>query len=577
MLYFRRRRFEYYWAGFLLRLVSMRDSSRRGAIDDLAEHGDGKMPRHKNRNTLARLLCSGPLIAVGILPGAALALTFEQGEWLFNVDTTLSLAAQWRTESRDKGLATDFDNYNLNDGNINFDTGLTSAKASAILEIGGEKGNFAFFLRGDALYDYVYEDQDSDLSRENYPIYNGAIINGGSLERGDFPADTLDEHGKRLRLLEAFINYEFELGGQGGSIRAGRQVIAWGEALIYQGVNTMQNPIDGGVALSPGVEAKEVFLPTAAVDLKWNFSDALSAETYYKLDWEETTQPGVGSFLSTSDLTGPGAERLLIDQGFGAAVLRALEPDDDGQWGAALRYLTRGGTNFTLSYTNSHANAPIPYVIFDFAGGNSSGREFYPEDIEFWQIGVSGNLGEASVYADLVYSDNAAFVDRGGSVDDRGRFVASRAAEGEYWQVVLGMNDLYTAFPRLSEQIVLTAELTYQGNDRGESDKAGTPYIVTDDAWGYQFILILNYYNLLPGMDVTVPISFRHDVEGYGGSILKNVLIEDQKWASVGVDALYLNDWQFSAKYSFYFGNDDPGEPILSDRDNFAISAKYRF
>ena len=198
----------------------------------LHDEREARMQLNKNRNILARLLWTCPIIVAGVLPCPVLAMTFERGDWLFNVDTTLSMAAQWRTESRDKTLATDFANYNLNDGNINFDTGLTSAKASGILEISGERENFAFFLRGDALYDYVYEEQDSDLSEADYLTYNGAIPNGGSLKRGEFPEDTLDEHGKRLRLLEAFINYEFHLGGQTGSVRAGRQVIAWGEALI---------------------------------------------------------------------------------------------------------------------------------------------------------------------------------------------------------------------------------------------------------------------------------------------------------------------------------------------------------
>jgi len=536
-----------------------------------------------NRRFMAKVLLGCAASAAGILPGVVQALTFEQGDWLFNVDTTLGSAAQWRTESPSKKLTDDFLNYNLNDGNINFDTGLVSAKASAILELGAEYRNFIFFLRGDGLYDYVYEDEKSNLSVQDYPTYNGAIPNGGTLKRGDFPDQTRDKHGKRLRLLEAFVNYEFDLDSQSGSIRAGRQVIAWGEALIYQGVNTMQNPVDGGIALAPGVEAKEVFLPTAALDLKWNFTHAISAETYYKLEWDKTTQPGVGSFLSTSDFTGPGAERFLLDQGLGVPAYGADDPDDEGQWGAAVRYLTEGGTNFTLSYTNSHANAPSPKVVVNpkvligSSSGGSYATEVYLEDIRFWQFGVSGNLGDPSVYVDLAYSDNAQFIDRGISVNDQGLFVASDATRGEYWQAVVGMNDTYTALPWLSDQIILTAEAIYQGNDLGKNDKGGTDYVVTDDAWGYQFILILNYFNALPGMDLNVPISFRHDVHGYGATILKNNLIEDQMWASIGLDALYLDNWQFSAKYSFYFGNDDVGEPVLSDRDNVAISVKYKF
>ena len=525
----------------------------------------------------ATLLGAAALAAAGALPGKAMALSFEAGDWLFDVDTSLGAAAQWRTESRDKSLSTNVDNYNLNDGDINFDTGLVSAKGSFILEVGGQRDNLSFFIRSDGLYDYVYEDEKSDLSQEDYLTYNGGIPNGGKLKRGEFPDGTLSEHGKRVRLLEAFVDYEFDLADRAGSVRLGRQVIAWGEAIMYQGVNTMQNPIDGGVALSPGVEAKEIFLPTGALDLKLNLTDSVSAEAYYKLEWEKTTQPGVGSFLSASDITGPGAQRVILAPGvLSGKVLKADDPSDYGQWGTSLRYLTEGGSSFGLSYTRSHANGPGSKFILDLAGETTS-QEVYLEDIDFWQFGVNTTWGEASVYADLAYSDNAQFIDQSQYVNDQGQFIAANVTRGDYRQVVVGITDGYTAFPWLSPQIILTGEAIYQSNNLGSGDKEGTPYIATDDAWGDQFLLILKYYSVFTGLDLDVPISFRHDVDGYGATIMKNVLIEGQKWASVGAHGYYLDNWEIEAKYSFYFGNHDPGEPVLSDRDNVALSVKYKF
>lgn len=531
------------------------------------------------RHRLAIALGAFTLAAGSTVPDHAFGLSFEKGDWVFNVDTTLTAAAQWRTESRDKDLETSPDHWNYNDGNNNFDDGsLTSAKASFILEFGGVYEDFSFFIRTDGLYDYAYEDRKSDLSRDNYLTYNGAIPNGGDVERGDFPDETLDEHGKRLRLLEAFISYQFALGDQSGSVRLGRQVIAWGEAILYQGVNALQNPLDAGVALSPGVEAKEIFLPTAALDLKWSFTDQLSGEAYYKLEWEKSTLPGVGSFLSPADVTGPGAQRVILAPGVTAAVADEVEADDAGQWGTALRYLTEDGTSFTLSYTNSHANTPGNQFLLDLRNTDQSfSRDVYLEDIEFWQFGVATTLGEALVYADLVYSENAPFVDRTQYINDRGQLVASDMARGYYRQAVIGMTDIYTAFTWLSEQIILTAEAIYQSNNLGEGDREDAPYGVTEDAWGYRVNMSLKYFSVLPGMDLEIPLSFRQDVDGYGASVLQNSLIEGQKWASIGAHATYLNNWEFDAKYSFYFGNDDPGEPILSDRDNFTVSAKYKF
>ncbi len=523
---------------------------------------------------LALAAAGGCLAALS--PGAA-ALSFESGDWLFNLDTSLTAAMQWRTEHRDKGASDDpLDPYlNLDDGNNNFDTGLVSAKGSFILEFGGERGDFAFFVRTDGLYDYVYENEKSDMSPEHYASYNGAIPNGGNLQRGEFPTGTLDEQGKRLRLLEAFVNYNFDVGEQLGSVRLGRQMIAWGEATLYQGVNTMQNPIDGGVALSPGVEAKEIFLPTGALDLKLGLTDGVSAEAYYKLEWDKTVQPGVGSFLSTSDITGPGAQRILLGPLGTGKVIGADEPGA-AEWGTALRYLTEGGTSMALSYTRSNANSPGSRIVADFGGGSYS-QEVYAGDIGYWQVSVAGNIGEPFVYVDAAYSDNAPFIDTTQRSNAQGQLVVSDVSRGTYRQVVIGMTDVYTAFTWLSRQIALTGEVLYQGNSLGESDKRGTPYIVTDDAWGYQFLLIPRYFAVLPGMDLDVTLSFRHDVNGYGSATMKNNLIEGQKWASAGLNAIYLNNWEFAAKYSFYFGNHDRNEPVLSDRDNLALSVKYKF
>ncbi len=507
------------------------------------------------------------------------ALDFQRGEWLFNLDTTLTAAAQWRTESRNRDMANDPDATNFNDGNNNFDPGLVSAKGSFILEFGGEYGDFSFFIRGDGLYDYRYENMDTDMSSSNYLTYNGAIPNGGDVRRGDFPDETLDEHGSRLRLLDAFITYNFDLGNQDGSVRFGRQVIAWGEATFYQGVNARQNPTDASVALSPGVEAKEIFLPTAALNLKWNFTDSISAEGYYKLDWEETTLPGVGSYLSASDTTGPGAQRILLGP-FNGPVLSADKADDSGEFGIALRYLNERGDSFDLSYTRSHNFNPSPITAINIrdVGNGSYTREIFEEDVDFWQFSTSFLVSEAQVFADIAYSDNAVFVTTERFLNDEGLLVVSSPTRGHYYQAVVGMTDRYTAFPWLSEQITLIAEAMYQGNNLGESNLDDSPVAATDSAWGYQFLLQLNYFSVIPGMDVTVNTSFKHDVDGYGnGLAMNNALTEDVKTASLGFDAFYLTNWQFSAKYSWYFGNDNPTDRTLDDRDNIALTVKYTF
>jgi hypothetical protein len=529
------------------------------------------------------------LLALGVSSMPAQALQYDWGEWLFNVDTTLGASAQWRTESRNKDMAFDENALNFNDGNNNFDPGLVSNNMKVILEFGGEYKNFSFFVRGDAMYDWVYNENKSDLSDAAYPSYNNGIPAGGNLQQGEYPRDTIVEHGRRTRLLDAFVTYNFGLGDQSGAVRFGRQVISWGESTFYPGINALQNPIDAVAALAPGTETREIFLPTSAIDLKWDFTANLSTELYYKLDWKPSTLPGVGSFLSTSDTTGPGAERTLLGPLGAAPVISRDTPDDDGQWGLALRYLTDGGSNFELYYANAHHNLPGADVIINLADPSQSfSREVYLDDIPLWGASMSSLVGEAQVYLDAVYSEEMPFVDLTSEFGEGGTFERSKMVRGHYYQVALGFTDIYTAFPWLSEQITLLGEALYQGNNLGVDEIIPPPagitppgernLRVTDTAWGYQFRVQMKYYSVIQGMDVTVPITFKHDVDGYGNAnALSNGLVEDMKTASIGFDAFYLTNWQFSGKYAWYWGAEIPDDRTLADRDNISLSVKYVF
>lgn len=570
------------------------------------------MMKHRTKPMVA-LIRGATFMGVAAVCLPTQAIEFEAGDWFLTADTTLAYAAQWRTEPSADALTA---KGNDNDGNNNFDPGLVSNRVSALFELAAERDNLSFFIRADYAYDDVYENQKTDLSVANFATYNSgtqsfnaAFVGGpvGDTARGDFPDETLDEHGTRFRLLDAFVSYTFDVGDQSGSVRLGRQVISWGESTFFQGANAIVNPTDGAAALSPGTEAKEVFLPTNAIDLKWDFSPNFSAEIYAKLEWDKTTQPGVGSFMSKSDATGPGAQIVNFFGPFNGVAIQEDKPDGDGQWGAAIRFVTDAGTNFGLNFIKAHANVPgaltmmngaplatalgfdpasAPLVPFVDMTATSFLQEVYTEDIEVWSFVTSGNLGEAQVYADFAYSDNMPFVDTTFSPIINGFFpggvpgaVVANVVRGHYYQVSVGMTDIYSALPWLAPRIILLAEALYQGNNLGRSDYvAGDLGIdASDYAWGYQGRVILNYYKVIPGMDMDVALFFKHDVEGYGNAIaMNNDMVEGLKTGGVSFDAFYLSNWKMSLKYSFFAGEHDARNK-LRDRDNVSIGVKYSF
>ena len=137
-----------------------------------------------------------------------LALEFEFGESGQRVDwdTNVTYGVMWRVQSPD-----DDAEANVNDGTNNFKTGVVSNKVSVVSEADFQWGDYGFFVRGKAFYDYRYEDQDTDMSRSDYFTDNsgdgggnwttdifGIPVGGsvGDVAREDFHPDTLDTHGK---------------------------------------------------------------------------------------------------------------------------------------------------------------------------------------------------------------------------------------------------------------------------------------------------------------------------------------------------------------------------------------------
>ena len=60
---------------------------------------------------------------------------------------------------------------------------------------------------------------------------------GGNLLQGELPRETIAEHGRRTRLLDAFVTYNFGVAEQSGAVRLGKQIISWGESTFLKVFN----------------------------------------------------------------------------------------------------------------------------------------------------------------------------------------------------------------------------------------------------------------------------------------------------------------------------------------------------
>ena len=170
---------------------------------------------------------------------------------------------------------TNFDaSINGDDGRLNFEKGdMISQTTKFLTEIEARMGNFRGFMRINGFYDSVLDDDDNFLRSK-----------GGILEQGRDLAVT------DLQVLDAFVDYDTNIGDIPVLIRVGNQVINWGESTFFGGGNSVFNAIDVPAIRRPGAEIKDALLPVEAAYVSASLTDAISVEAYvgghekYKLD-----------------------------------------------------------------------------------------------------------------------------------------------------------------------------------------------------------------------------------------------------------------------------------------------------
>ena len=355
----------------------------------------------------------------------ALAIEFNSGELKGSVDTTLSYGATWRLNDQNErliGVANGGRAFSVNgdDGNLNYDEGIVSNTVKATIDAEISYRNFGGFIRGTAFRDFENEDEER--------------------ERSELSDDALDRVGSRAEILDAYIWNTFHIGSRPAEIRAGEQVLSWGESTFIQNsINTI-NPVDVSNLRVPGAELREALVPVGLVTASMSSSSNTNVELFYQYRWEETVIDPAGSYFSTNDFAVEGGNKVIL--GFGSnpdnpelapqdtrsAVPRANtdEPENGGQYGVALRWFLPklNDTEFGFYFINYHSRLPIVSARTGTLAGalatGSSGdpndytrtaryRTEYPEDIKLYGISFNTEFtrtgialqGEVSYRRDL--------------------------------------------------------------------------------------------------------------------------------------------------------------------------------
>lgn len=335
-----------------------------------------------NHNPFKVTALTAALAAAGAVTPAYALFEHESGDFKIQADTTLSAGAGWRISDRDYRGVGDYNaaaagesdahyhgTSSQDGGNLNWKKGSTYSEVVKITaDVEMNYRNFGAFVRGKAYYDNRLVNGDGVTDQ---PAYYRQNANGDPLE----PAQSQGAGGD---ILDAFVWGDFDLNGMPLNVRLGKQVISWGESVLFaNGINTI-NPIDVNAILTPGSEVKDALIPLNAVYASLGLTENLSVESFILLDWKQTELPACGTYFSTTDLAGPNCWGGFYASGteagsgtstnptpYASEYLRLprgedQEAEDTGQFGLAARYFAQSiETEFGAFFINYHSQAPL--------------------------------------------------------------------------------------------------------------------------------------------------------------------------------------------------------------------------
>jgi hypothetical protein len=401
------------------------------------------------------------------------------------------------------------------------------------------KGDHGIRLSGAAWYDQAY----NDVTIKGTP--------------GAYPGNVYNNYAKRYmrgpsgEILDAFAFTKFDLGNVPVNLKVGRHNVYWGESLfsLANGIAYSQGSLDAikGTA-NPGSQAKELFLPLNQVSMQAQVTNDISIAAQYYLEWKPWRLAPGGTYFGTANFFNvEGGTFLAPGVPFNGSTDR---PKDRGDWGVMARWSPEwlAGTA-GVYYRDFSEKLPWLVVAPDFSESHLA----YAQHTKLIGLSATKSFGGISFGSELSYRKNTAL---------NSANVTSQGARGNTWHALVNMvqyfggNALWDAAP-------LIAELNYTRLDKvtSNADKfaaqgsAACPGDVksgcaTRDAWAINLALEPVWYQVMPGVDLKLPLNVGVGLKGNGpalGSSRKG----NGSW-SVGVTAEVRNQYFITLRYADY-------------------------
>ncbi|MCD2344972.1 DUF1302 domain-containing protein [Ideonella azotifigens] len=530
------------------------------------------------------------VIACAAAASGVHAFSFDTGspDVKLRWDNTFKYSAATRLKERSNVIMEDAGG---DDGDRNFARGLISNRLDIFSELDASYKNVGVRLSGAAWYDTVYNSKNDN----NSP----ATSNNVSVPYNEFTRETRNRMGRKGELLDAFGFVNGSVADMKGTLRLGRHSLVFGESLFFgqNGIANAQGPLDLVKLVSvPSSQFKEVLRPVNQVSGQLQISPVLSIGAYYQFEWKESILPPAGSYLSTLDFVGEGGERL------GPWPRGAdIKPRNSGQGGIQLRYRASSiDTEFGLYAVRYHDKTPQIYLTTDFTTPQIPGLgtphnfvNVYPEGIQTYGASASTVLGELNLAGEVSVRNNAPLVGDAALVQynagaDNVHNPAYPVGKTAHAQV----SGIYSMGPgTLWQGAFLLAEVAWNRTLSITRNSGALDPNTTRDALALRILFTPSYYQVLPGLDLSLPIGLGYNPKGRSSAVFGfNGGVEHGGDISIGLTGEYESVWTFGINYVKYLGKEstylsppNSNSAVLSygqslkDRDFLSLNIKRTF
>jgi hypothetical protein len=526
-------------------------------------YGAGRKARHTRRLTLlafAAALCAEPAVV------HAFTFSFDNPDLSGDFNTTLSYSTAYRIRPADTNLLYSPNNptaINLDDGNNAFQhRGIVENRFEAFSELDIKYKSFGLRVSGEAYYDTMYNRHNAS----NSPF----TTNNLSVPYNQFTSAAATVQGRQAELLDAFVYGTQKVGSVPVTVRVGQLGQMWGETLFFgaNGIAGGMVPIDIDKLLSdPSAEFKQIILPVPQATLSAQLPYHMTFGAYYQFGWRSDQLPPAGTYFSSADIVGQGAESIYLPvPGFPSQLTRTadLKGSDTGQYGFQVKFSPTGwNTDFGLYWIRFNAKDPQLYADPVLANYGM----VYPNGVRSFGASFSTNLGDANVAGEMSIRENMPltsdlvvdFTGVGNNTDN------PLYAVGKTAHANLSM--LYSV-PRtpLWRDATLAAEIGWNRRLSISANAQALDPNATRDAIGFQVVFSPSYYQVLPGLDISVPIGIGYNPMGRSSVVGFNGGGYHTGNFTLGVKGVYEQVWNVSLNYTRYLG---AGQPLLDAAGHF--------